>query len=139
MTPPAVSRQDSSRARPRLLVAEDNEVNQQVALAMLERLGYQADVAANGIEALEAIARFTYGAVLMDCQMPEMDGFAATAAIRARERGGTARLPVVAITAAAMAGERERCLAAGMDDYVSKPIRFSELQAALERWVGAGA
>jgi two-component system sensor histidine kinase/response regulator len=120
--------------RPRLLVVEDNPVNQMVAVGMLARLGYQADVAANGFEALAAVARFDYGAVLMDCQMPEMDGYSATAGIRARERGAT-HLPIIAMTAAATAGERQRCLATGMDDYVSKPVMFDELKSALGRWV----
>jgi CheY-like chemotaxis protein len=119
-----------------VLVVEDNVVNQYVALGMLEVLGYQADVAGNGLEALDALARCSYGVILMDCQMPEMDGFAATAEIRARERNGTEHLPVVAITAAAMAGEREKCLAAGMDDYVAKPIQLADLRSVLERWVG---
>jgi signal transduction histidine kinase/DNA-binding response OmpR family regulator len=121
---------------PRILVVEDNPTNQQVASGWLQRLGYRADVAANGFEALEAVSAITYGAVLMDCQMPEMDGFQATAEIRRREGSGR-RMPIVAMTANAMSGDRERCLAAGMDDYVSKPVRIEELEAVLRRVLSA--
>ncbi|MGH2725580.1 MAG: response regulator, partial [Actinomycetota bacterium] len=120
--------------RGHVLVAEDNAVNQRVAAAMLERIGYRADVVANGLEALEALKHIPYDAVLMDCQMPEMDGFAATRTIRERE-GPDRHTPVLAMTAAAMEGDRERCLAAGMDEYVSKPVCIDDLAAALERWV----
>ena len=127
--------EDRARSRSRLLVVEDNPLNQTVAVGMLAKLGYRADVTANGIEALAAVGRFDYGAVLMDCQMPEMDGYEATAEIRARERDAT-HLPIIAMTASAMAGEREKCLAAGMDDYVSKPVSLAALESALERWLG---
>ncbi len=123
-----------ARARPRLLVAEDNTVNQRLAVAMLAKIGYRADVAANGAEALAAISEVPYGAVLMDCQMPEMDGYQATAAIRARENGSS-HIPIIAMTAGAMTGDRERCLAAGMDDYIPKPVKVDELDAVLKRWV----
>jgi CheY-like chemotaxis protein/HPt (histidine-containing phosphotransfer) domain-containing protein len=123
----------------RILVAEDNPVNQEMALAVLEVLGCQADVAANGQEAVEAVARTAYDLILMDCQMPVLDGFAATAAIRRREQAqGRPRLPIVALTANVVKGFREQCLEAGMDDYLSKPFEQKQLTAVLERWLPAG-
>ncbi|MFC5459207.1 response regulator [Massilia niabensis] len=121
----------------RVLLAEDNPVNVEVAKAMLESLGLQAHVAQNGFEALEAVRSNNFEAVLMDCQMPVMDGFAATAAIRHEEtEAGRARtLPVIAITANALQGDREACLAAGMDDYLSKPFTQAELAAVVGRWM----
>ncbi len=119
----------------RLLVAEDNPVNQKVAVRHLERLGFRVDVAADGLEALEACARLPYDLIFMDCQMPEMDGFEATAALRAREaESGQARVPIVALTAHAMAGERARCLDAGMDDYLTKPLQLDELVRVIQHW-----
>ena len=118
----------------RVLVAEDNAINQKVAVRMLEKHGCRVDVAANGREAVEMFRRLPYDVVFMDCQMPEMDGFEATAAIRASEVRGARRTPIVALTANAMAGDREKCLAAGMDDFVSKPISEARLSEALHHW-----
>jgi PAS domain S-box-containing protein len=120
-----------------VLVAEDNEVNQKVAVKILEKLGYRVELAENGREALAACARRRYDAVLMDGQMPGMDGYEATRRIRERETRGGRRVPIIAMTASAMKGDREKCLEAGMDDYVSKPVTPEGLEAVLRRWVGA--
>jgi two-component system sensor histidine kinase/response regulator len=124
--------------RPRLLVVDDNAVNQKVASALLERMGYRVDVAANGLEAVDAVVRIPYAAVLMDCQMPELDGYEATERIR-RLDGGASRTPVIAMTAGAMKSDEERARAAGMDDYVSKPVNAERLGAVVQRWVVQGA
>jgi len=116
-----------------LLVVEDQTINQEVAQGMAASLGYCCDVAANGIEALAALDRRHYDAVLMDCHMPEMDGFEAAAEIRRRE-AGQRHVPIIAMTAAALPEDRAKCHAAGMDDYLSKPIKPLELEAALQRW-----
>ncbi len=123
--------------RTRILLAEDNIVNQKVALGILAKFGCTADVAANGFEVLEALQRIDYALVFMDCQMPEMDGYEATRLIRKQEKENQCARPpphIIAVTASAMQGDRERCLAAGMNDYVCKPMRGHELKQALERW-----
>jgi len=120
--------------RPRVLVVEDTPVNQKVAVAMLENLGYQAEVAGNGLAAVEACSSTAFDAVLMDCQMPEMDGFKAAAWIRQRE-GTRRRVPIIALTASVGQGDRERCLAAGMDDYLGKPARLQTLDSTLRKWI----
>jgi PAS domain S-box-containing protein len=117
-----------------ILVAEDDEINQLVAVAMLAALGYEADVAGNGRVALEMAADREYDAVLMDCQMPELDGYAATAELRRRE-AGPRRTPIIALTAGARPEDRERCLAAGMDGHLAKPLTSAALGEALGRWV----
>ncbi len=119
-----------------LLLAEDNEVNQQVALGLLERIGHRVDVVANGAEAVAAADGARYDLILMDCQMPELDGYGATREIRRKENGGR-RVPIVAMTASAMKGDRERCLAAGMDDYLTKPIDRERLTQVFARWTGS--
>jgi signal transduction histidine kinase/DNA-binding response OmpR family regulator len=124
----------------RVLLAEDNVVNQKVALGWLQKLGCSADAVGNGIEVLEALQRIPYTLIFMDCQMPEMDGFEATRLIRKRELDTGQVCPwqspvyIIALTASVMQGDREACLAVGMNDYVGKPMRLGELQAALERW-----
>jgi len=157
---PLVTRHTVSEAqaqrRGRVLVVEDNIVNHKVAAKMLEGEGYRVDVVANGREAVEAVARTPYALVFMDCQMPEMDGFEATRLIREREawlvqrdaqdesraasdeRCGPSHIAIIAMTANALHGDRERCLAAGMDDYVAKPVRREDLEAVLARWRPAG-
>ena len=132
------------QTRPRILVAEDNLVNQKLAVRMLERLGYQSDVVSNGDEALAASEKETYAAIVMDCQMPVMDGYEATRRIREREQRagsspGRAHIPIIALTANAMQGDRERCKAAGMDDYLSKPVKKDDLGMMLQRWIPSSA
>ena len=119
----------------RVLLAEDNVVNQVVAVAMLKGFGCEVEVAKDGHEAVSALERRCFDVVLMDCHMPEMDGFAATRAIRDREQArGAGHVPIIALTANAMEGDRDRCLAAGMDDYLSKPFKHSQLWSAVARW-----
>jgi two-component system sensor histidine kinase/response regulator len=138
---PEASRESSGSAGPRgqkrrlkrVLVAEDNPVNQRVAVKMLEKIGCRADVVANGKEALDAVGRIPYDVVFMDCQMPEMDGFEATAQIRKLD-GGAGRALIIAMTANALQGDRERCIAVGMNDYLSKPVTQEALAAVLGKW-----
>jgi CheY-like chemotaxis protein len=124
------------RVRERLLLAEDNPINQQVAVQMLQRLGYKVKAVDSGQAVLDALAQEEYGVILMDCQMPVMDGFTATRMIRRQETvGGKPRIPIIALTASTMQGDRERCLAAGMDDFLSKPFKRNQLKAILQRWL----
>ncbi len=136
--PPSAVREESSpigsKRGGRVLIAEDNPINQKVAMRLLSNLGYSADVVNNGAEALDWIQTGEYDVVLMDCQMPVMDGFEATRAIR-QLHGRVAKTPIIAVTANALAGEREKCLAAGMDDYVPKPITKEGLDQTIQRWL----
>jgi CheY-like chemotaxis protein len=125
-----------ARNRSRVLLVEDNAVNQMLALRLLERRGYTVSVASDGRKALAALENEHFDVVLMDVQMPEMDGFEATAAIRQRERSTGGRIPIIAMTAHALKGDEERCLSVGMDAYISKPIRTTELYATIEKFLG---
>lgn len=151
--PPLITRHTlaETRSTARILVAEDNLINQKLAVRMLEKLGYQADVVENGQEALAALAKVSYSMVLMDCQMPLLDGLEATRLIRQREASASPlhpspltpyplpltprHIPIIALTANAMSGDRDLCLAAGMDDYLTKPVRKENLKGALDRWI----
>lgn len=130
-----------TRSRPLVLLVEDNPVNQKVAANMIEKLGYRVNVAANGREAVDSLASIPYALVFMDCQMPEMDGFEATRVIRKQEEslrpegGKPSHLPIIAMTANAMQEDRDRCLAVGMDDFLSKPVTSKSLAAVLDRWL----
>ena len=117
----------------RILVAEDNVVNQKVAIRMLQRMGLRADVAANGHEAVQMFGLVPYDVILMDCHMPELDGYEASRQIRRLEAVGRS-VVIVAMTAEAMAGAREACLASGMDDYISKPVKVQDLLTVLQKW-----
>jgi signal transduction histidine kinase/DNA-binding response OmpR family regulator len=135
--PPLVTRHTlrETKNRLRVLLAEDNQVNQTLAVRLLEKRGYEVRVAGNGREAIEILAKHTFDVVLMDVQMPEMDGFEATAAIRAGEKSTGLHLPIIAMTAHALKGDEERCLAMGMDAYISKPIRVNDLFSTIENVV----
>jgi two-component system, sensor histidine kinase and response regulator len=126
-----------SRSELRILLAEDNVVNQKVVRRMLERLSHFVTIASTGYEVLSALEQQTFDLILMDIQMPEMDGFETTAAIREKEQTG-ARIPIIALTAHAMSGDRERCLAMGMDGYATKPISLIELNNEINRIQKAG-
>ena len=130
---PANHQKPAFQTPARVLIAEDNAINQRIALRILEKSGFAAEAVGNGRLALEALRRSHYDLVLMDVQMPEMDGFEATAAIR-NLNSAVRGIPIIAMTANAMAGDRERCIAAGMDDYISKPVSMSELKSTVERW-----
>ena len=127
---PKIDGELAARHPLRILLAEDNVVNQKLALRILQQMGYRADLASNGLEAVESVGRQTYDVVLMDVQMPEMDGLEASRRITTKWQPGE-RPRIVAMTANAMAGDREMCLAAGMDDYITKPIRVDQLVEAL--------
>jgi CheY-like chemotaxis protein len=130
---PADPQPAAAKVRGRILVAEDNPVNQRVAKLQVQRLGFDVDVVENGEAALAALEQQFYSMVLMDCQMPRMDGYEATRELRRRQHGGR-HVPVVAMTANAFAADREACLQAGMDDYLSKPVELRALEEVLHRW-----
>ena len=125
---------ESRRANVRILIAEDNIVNQKVALKMLEKMGFRADAVANGREAVKAVEDMPYDLVLMDCQMPEMDGYKATREIR-NSKSEIRNLPIIALTANAMKGDREKCINAGMNDYLAKPLSPKVLADMLKKWL----
>jgi signal transduction histidine kinase/CheY-like chemotaxis protein len=129
-----ISSSERVGARRRVLVVDDNAVNQKVAVRLLERLGLRIDVAGNGVEAVRMVKELPYDAVFMDCQMPEMDGYAATREIRRTEKPGE-HIAIIAMTAEALAGAREQCLGAGMDDYIAKPVKLDDLSRAIQKWL----
>jgi len=133
--PEPITTQDRAEREGAILLVEDNEVNRRITLRQLENLGYHAECATNGSEAYERTANEHFDVILMDCQMPVMDGFEATRAIRKREGRTGRHVPIVAMTANALTGDRDACFGAGMDDYLSKPIAMSELRSALARWL----
>jgi CheY-like chemotaxis protein len=124
---------------PRVMVVEDNRVNQKVVVRQLERLGYEVIVSGDGRQALDALDRQRVDLILTDCQMPEVDGYQLATIVREREEREGGHVPIIAMTAHALPGDRERCLSSGMDDYVSKPVQRRDLEAALQRWCPVGA
>ncbi|MCP4155504.1 MAG: response regulator [bacterium] len=126
---------EARRQKTCILLAEDNLTNRLVAMTFLEKLGYRADAVVNGLEVLEAIKSKSYALILMDCQMPEMDGYEATIAIRKNEENSSLRIPIIAMTAHAMKGDKEKCIAVGMDDYISKPVSPQKLTEIIELWL----
>src|SRR5205823_3105709 len=129
-----------NQRRERILIAEDTVSNQQVALFLLKKLGYGADAVANGKEVLASLRNIPYDLVLMDCQMPEMNGYEAAARIREPQSGvRNPSIPIIALTAHAMTGDREKCLVAGMNDYLAKPFRPEKLAAILKKWLPGGS
>lgn len=136
LRPPPARELAAPAQRPeRVLIVEDHVINQRLALIQLQRLGLQTQAAANGSEAVEVLERGDFDLVFMDCDMPVMDGFEATAEIRKRELRTKSHVPIVAMTANAGAEDRERCIASGMDDYLAKPVRFNELRSMVEKWL----
>jgi CheY-like chemotaxis protein len=136
----AHSIKEKKKVNLRVLIAEDNPTNQKVALGILRRLGCRADCVANGKEAIRALETVPYDFVLMDCQMPEMDGYEATRQIRSPESAVLDHsIPIIAMTANALAGDRKKCIDAGMNDYISKPVRPGDLGALIRKWAGKGA
>ncbi len=132
---PAAPEAEAERRQKRILIAEDDPINHKLLAAMIARLGHQTDLVANGRQAVERFEATPYDLILMDCEMPEMDGYQATAEIRQHEEAiGNGHVPVIAVTAHAMKGAREKCLDAGMDDYLTKPVDLEALADILERW-----
>ena len=134
--PEAADEESAPALSGRVLLVEDNEMTQLVATRILSKLGLTVEVANDGLQALDALDHGVFEAVLMDCQMPEMDVYEATREIRHRETASGAHQPIIAMTAAAMDGDREACLDAGMDDYITKPVRADDLRQVLGRWIG---